>query len=157
MLMDEDDLHRLGIRLTPQRRMVLDALVSCRCHITAEELHQRIAPLYPDISLSTIYRTLDRLLELRLVAVTDLGGGRVCYEALQPTRHHHLVCHNCGAVVDLSDTLVAGLRERIARATGFIPEIDHLALWGICPACQEATHHLATSGDTPKESDHAHS
>mgnify|MGYP005866510105 CR=1 FL=1 len=109
MTLSELDLRRRGLRLTPQRRMILDALAQCNCHITAEELHQRIAPLYPDISLSTIYRNLERLLELRLIAVTDLGGGRVSYEALQRTRHHHLDCHRCG---DANGALDNPLQEK---------------------------------------------
>lgn len=137
--MTAHDLRRRGIRLTRQRRLILDAMANCHCHVTAEELHRQIAPLHPDISLSTIYRTLERLLELRLIAVTDLGGGRVCYEVLDHTRHHHLICHQCGSTVELDDALIATLRERIAQVTGYIAHIDHLALWGVCPACQQAT------------------
>ncbi len=138
MLLTKEDLHQRGVRLTPQRRMILDALADCRCHITAEELHQRVAAVYPDISLSTVYRTLERLLELRLVAVTDLGGGRVCYEALGRTRHHHLICHRCGAVADIGDDILASLRRQVRETTGFLPEIDHLAIWGVCAACRAA-------------------
>jgi Fur family ferric uptake transcriptional regulator len=153
MLLSEDDLHRRGIRLTPQRRMILDAIAQCNCHVTVEELQQRIAPLYPGISLSTIYRTLERLLKLRLVAVTDLGGGRVCYEALERTRHHHLICHRCGATIDISDDLLADVRRRVIQSTGFKPEIDHLALWGVCPACQQKD---TAHKQEEKESNHAH-
>ena len=138
MLMSEDDLHSRGIRLTPQRRMILDAISHCHCHITAEELHQRIAPLYPDMSLSTVYRTLERLLELRLVAVTDLGGGRVCYEALEHTRHHHLICHSCGQITDVNDTFIERVREQIGQSYGFDADMDHLAIWGTCARCSAA-------------------
>jgi Fur family ferric uptake transcriptional regulator len=138
MLMSETELRRKGIRLTPQRHMILAAIAQGNGHMTAEEILQRIVPLYPDINISTVYRNLERLLALRLVAVTDLGGGRVCYETLERSRHHHLVCHKCGSMVELDDDAVADLRRHIARTYNFTADADHLALWGVCASCQGA-------------------
>ena len=141
MTINETDLRQHGVRLTPQRRMILDALAQGRGHTTAEEIHQRVVASYPDVSLSTVYRNLERLLELRLIAVTDLGGGHVSYETLTPARHHHLICRSCGSITQMSDDAVRELCRCIAHTANFLAEIDHLALWGLCAACgsEEAT------------------
>ncbi len=139
-MISERELRQKGIRLTPQRRMILDVIGHSHGHVTAEDIHRHIVAIYPDMSISTVYRNLERLLELRLVAVTDMGGGRVAYEALGEARHHHLICRHCGATTELSDELVAGLRAGVLREHGFAADIDHLALWGLCRSCREADH-----------------
>ena len=137
MALDQHALRQRGIRLTPQRRMILDAIAQSKGHVTAEDIHHRILPTYPDISISTVYRNLERLLELRLVTVTDMGGGRYCYQVIGQRPHHHLICHRCGAVLELDDSLVADLRLHIEREYDFTAEIDHLALWGLCAQCRQ--------------------
>lgn len=142
-MLDEATLRQHGIRLTPQRRMILAAIAQSQEHLTAEEIHQRILPLYPDMNISTIYRNLERLLDLRIVAVTDLGGGSLRYQAVGDRRHHHLICHHCGRMIDLRDDLLDGLRSSITREYSFQVAIDHLALWGLCSDCQK--------GDNPPQ------
>jgi Fur family transcriptional regulator, ferric uptake regulator len=138
MSINEEQLRSLGVRLTPQRRMILDAIACCDGHVTAEQIHERITAAYPDMSLSTIYRNLERLIDLRLIAITDLGGGRFCYSAIDANRHHHLICHQCGAVLDIGDALLDDLRAAVFSAYGFTITIDHLALWGTCARCRGA-------------------
>jgi Fur family ferric uptake transcriptional regulator len=150
MAIDASDLRQRGIRLTPQRRMILNAITRSSGHVTAEDIYQHVAAQYPDMNISTVYRNLERLCDLRLVAVTDMGGGHVRYEALGRARHHHLICHACGAISALDDSLVADLRERIAQAYGFAADIDHLAIWGLCATCKASTQHH-------EEEDRAHS
>lgn len=150
MTINEGDLRQRGVRLTPQRRMILDAIAQQSGHISAEDIYDRIASVYPDMNRSTVYRNLERLCDLRLVAVTDLGGGRVRYEALDSARHHHLICHRCGTMIDLDDQLVASLRQCIAEIHHFDAEIDHLAIWGVCARCR-------TAAQGHEEDAHAHS
>jgi Fur family ferric uptake transcriptional regulator len=135
-MLDEARLRQNGIRLTPQRRMILAAIAQGPGHLTAEDILQRIRLLYPDINVSTVYRNLERLLALRMVAATDLGGGSMRYEAVGEQPHHHLVCHRCGRVLALEDSALESLRSAIRRDYGFQVAIDHLALWGVCAACQ---------------------
>ncbi|MDD4859400.1 MAG: Fur family transcriptional regulator, partial [Dehalococcoidales bacterium] len=78
----DDSLSRLrekGYRLTPQRMMVLEAIEDNPNHVSAEEIHAQVAAKYPNVNISTIYRTLELLKKLGLVTETDLGGGRVRY------------------------------------------------------------------------------
>jgi len=70
------------------------------------------------------------------VTETDLGHGVRKFELLGEARHHHLVCHGCGAILDLDDTLVQPLRDAIAARYDFATGIEHLALFGYCAACR---------------------
>jgi Fur family ferric uptake transcriptional regulator len=146
----EADLRQHGVRLTPQRRMILEAIALGDRHVTAEDLHQRVLATYPDISLSTIYRNLEKLLELRLISVTDLGRGRVSYQTLQDARHHHLICHRCGGIIEIGDDVLDSIRQYVARAYDFSVEIDHLALWGVCSACRTAQAASTSSASSAK-------
>jgi Fur family ferric uptake transcriptional regulator len=146
-MIDEENLHKHGIRLTPQRRMILDVISHSCGHLTAEDIHKRILDNYPYMNISTVYRNLERLLNLHLITVTDMGGGKMCYELLTAARHHHLICHRCGATIELSDDLVAGLRAEILRRHGFAAEIDHLALWGLCQTCRKAAQPSPTTSE----------
>lgn len=131
-------LRHLGLRVTPQRLLVMEALSAGAGHMTADEVMRWIAARYPAINLATIYRTLDLLASVGLVTQTDLGGGASAFELVGETLHHHLVCSSCGAVIEVDDALLAPLRERLLREHGFRAEVSHMALFGTCRVCLEA-------------------
>jgi Fur family ferric uptake transcriptional regulator len=131
-----DRLRRVGQRVTPQRLVILDALTPGE-HLAADEVFARVEPLLPGVNRSTVYRTLELFRDLGLVSMTDLGGGARQFELIDEP-HHHLICHRCGALLDLDDDLVEPLRESIRARYGFNPGIDHLALFGFCAACRGA-------------------
>jgi Fur family ferric uptake transcriptional regulator len=128
-----DRLRRVGQRATPQRLVILGALTPGE-HLSADDVFARVEPLLPAVNRSTVYRTLELFRDLGLVSVTDLGGGARRFE-LMDDPHHHLICHRCGAILELDDDLVDPLREEIRARYGFVPAIDHLALFGFCAAC----------------------
>jgi Fur family ferric uptake transcriptional regulator len=127
-------LRRVGQRVTPQRLVILGALHPGE-HISADDVFARVAPQLPGVNRSTVYRTLERFRDLGLVSMTDLGGGARQFE-LFGERHHHLVCHRCGIQLELDDELLDPLREGIRTRYGFVPAIDHLALFGFCAECE---------------------
>lgn len=129
-------LRRVGQRVTPQRLMILSAFRGGE-HLSADEVFARVAPVMPAINRSTVYRTLEIFRDLGVVSETDLGGGVRRFELLDK-RHHHLICHTCGAMIDVDDQLVAPLRELLQSRYGFTATIDHLALFGRCAACRAA-------------------
>ncbi len=124
-----------GYRLTPQRLMVLAAIESSGNHISAEEIHAQILLRYPHINLSTVYRTLELLKRLGLVTETDLGEGRVRYHAAEQGHHHHLVCRDCGAIIDLDESLLAPLKSALLEQYRFAADLKHLAIFGRCASC----------------------
>ncbi|MGH2615383.1 MAG: Fur family transcriptional regulator [Thermomicrobiales bacterium] len=131
-----DRLRRVGQRVTPQRLVILGALQP-GVHLSADEVFARVERLLPGVNRSTVYRTLELFRDLGLVSMTDLGGGARQFELIDDP-HHHLICHRCGAILDLDDDLVDPLRQRIRDRYGFAPGIDHLALFGYCAACERA-------------------
>jgi Fur family transcriptional regulator, ferric uptake regulator len=141
-----DRLRRVGQRVTPQRLVILSALRPGE-HLSADEVFARVAPLLPGVNRSTVYRTLELFRDLGLVSMTDLGGGARQFELLDDL-HHHLICHRCGAILELDDALVDPLRDGIRARYGFAPAIDHLAVFGYCAACNRATnsHEPGASG-----------
>jgi len=130
-------LGELGYRLTPQRIMILSAIESSDDHISAEEIHAQIVARYPQVNISTVYRTLELLKRLGLVTETDLGGGKVRYHSVEKGHHHHLVCQECGAVIDLDESVLSSLKEVLLREYGFRADLRHLAIFGHCVGCGE--------------------
>lgn len=128
-------LSEQGYRLTPQRMMVLDAIENSEHHISAEEIYAQVITKYPHLNISTVYRTLELLHRLGLVTETDLGGGRVRYHPADKGHHHHLVCQECGRVIDLDESVMDNLKLVLKRDYNFTPDISHLALFGTCADC----------------------
>ena len=128
-------LSELGYRLTPQRMMVVAAIENSDHHISAEEIYAQVLTKYPHVNISTVYRTLDLLKRLGLVTETDLGGGRVRYHAAEKGHHHHLVCRECGAVIDLDESLLSPLEDVLLEEYGFVADLRHLAIFGRCINC----------------------
>ncbi len=128
-------LSELGYRLTPQRIMVLSAIEDSDDHISAEEIYAQIVAKYPQVNISTFYRTLELLKRLGLVTETDLGGGRVRYHSAEKGHHHHLVCQECGAIIDLDESVLSSLKDTLLREYKFIPDLRHLAIFGRCVNC----------------------
>ena len=130
-------LKEKGYRLTPQRLMVLDALHSVDSHISAEEIYAQVKAKYAYANISTVYRTLDLLKELGLVNEIDLDDGRVRYHLSEKGHHHHLVCSNCGKIIDLPESALLKLTETLARDYQFKADLKHLAVFGLCANCQK--------------------
>src|SRR5665811_2641479 len=91
-------LQGLGYRLTPQRTLVWDVLRQSHDHLGADEICLRVQKDFPHVNISTVYRTLELLVELDLVRETHLGPNRRYYEVEEGEPHHHLVCTDCGSV-----------------------------------------------------------
>ncbi len=131
-------LRGLGVRVTPQRLLVLEGLEALGGHITADALLQWAAQRYPALNLATVYRTLDLLLSIGLIAQTDLGSGVTSFELVGESPHHHLVCERCGAVGELDAALLAPLQQRLMERYGFRANPRHVALFGLCRECLRA-------------------
>jgi Fur family ferric uptake transcriptional regulator len=131
-------LRALGVRVTPQRLIVLEALEAHGGHTTAEDVKRWAAPRSSGLNLATVYRTLELLVSLGLVAQTDLGGEAATFELVSGAPHHHLVCESCGAVIEMDDALFQSLRADVLRRYGFDARSRHIALFGACRDCQRA-------------------
>lgn len=137
----EKTLKENGYKLTNQRRVVLEALYKRDGeHLTAEEVHQVVKEVNPEIGLATVYRTLQLLSELGLIDKLNLDDGIVRYEIGDMEtkhRHHHLICEECGSILGVEDDMLDPLEEAFFEKYGFRVN-DHVAkFYGICKECQE--------------------
>lgn len=130
-------LRASGGRVTTARRVLLETLFETTSHRTAEELADEVHERAPDVHLSTIYRNLDELERLGVVAHAHLGHGPATYH-LASSSHSHVVCSRCGATVELPEELFAGLSSEVKRRYGFTIDPRHFAVLGLCAACAAA-------------------
>jgi Fur family ferric uptake transcriptional regulator len=126
-------LHERGLRMTPQRQLVLDAVRSLS-HATPEQVCQQVQQITPTVNITTIYRALDLLESLGLVRHTHLGHGAPVYSA-EAHEHLHLVCHRCGRVMEQPTGLLSDVVQRLRVECGFVLDANHLALSGTCEQC----------------------
>jgi Fur family ferric uptake transcriptional regulator len=125
-----DQLRQQGQRVTTARRLVVSTLVDATSHVTAEDLAATIHEQHPEVHLSTVYRTLDSLEKLGIVEHTHVGHGPAVYHV--GVTHQHLVCEECGAVIDVPAHLLEDVRGSLREHYGFELHIGHFALLGHC-------------------------
>lgn len=126
-------LHERGMRMTPQRQLVLDAVRELG-HATPEAICTHVQRSAPAVNVTTVYRTLDLLESLELVRHTHLGHGAPTYST-EPHEHVHLVCHRCGEVAEVAPGDLEGLAGTLRAGHGFELDLTHLALSGRCARC----------------------
>jgi len=131
-------LHALGLRVTPQRRLVLQA-VDRLGHATPEAVSSEVERVAGGVDPSTVYRTLELFEELGLVRHTHLGPGPVTYHSAADTTHLHLVCETCGRVDEADVTLAESLVGSLQADYGFTPDVAHMAISGTCASCAAAS------------------
>jgi Fur family ferric uptake transcriptional regulator len=128
--------------------MILSALRHTDGHLSAGEIFDQVRLDYPYVDISTVYRTLSVLKELRLVSETDMGTGDTSYEWVrQQGRHHHLICRQCDSVASLDHRFFEDLGAEIMAESGFRPDIEHFAIFGVCATCQEKPLGVSLNGD----------
>ena len=126
-----------GLKVTPQRRAIFEALHGNREHPTAEGIYARVSTSMPTISLRTVYQVLHDLADMGELAQLDLGTGSSRFDPnLDP--HHHLVCESCGTVLDVHGDF-ADVRVPVASAAGFTVSSTEIIFRGQCPQCRAAS------------------
>jgi Fur family ferric uptake transcriptional regulator len=133
-------LRENGYKLTPQRHVILKVIAGSHDHLTPEAIYEKVQKENPDIGLVTVYRTLDLLSELNLVCRVHAVDGCRSYMMRRPSEHHHhLVCSQCGKVVDFTGCFLNDLEEKLAQDTKFNINGHLLEFYGLCPECREVT------------------
>ncbi len=130
------DLKRAGLKLTPQRIAIVGALVDDATHPTAQDLYERLRPAFPTMSFATVYNTLDALTALGRVGSLRLGSAVRFDPNTAP--HHHAICDECGAVVDLPAELASPeTHQSIEKTFGFTVRAEERSYRGLCRQCIE--------------------
>ncbi len=123
-----------GGRATSSRRVLLDVLFEVEDHLTAEELTEAVQARAPDVHISTVYRNLEDLQRLGVVAHSHLGHGPATYQ-LAPLAHAHFICSGCGTRVEAPDEWFGSLARNAKAKLGFTIDPHHFAIVGRCAAC----------------------
>ena len=146
MQLDREGFEKLlrekGLKVTTQRLAVLTVLSQKPdSHLTAEEIYDLVRVSNPEIGLATVYRTIQVLLELKIVDRIYLDDGYVryelghVYEDEDSHHHHHLICIKCGRVMSFQGELLEDFEKRIEDKTGFQIQDHDVKLYGYCVNC----------------------
>ena len=128
-------LRANGLKLTPQRRLILDTIHDSGDHLTAEEILNHVQARVPGVNKSTVYRTLELLEELGCVFKSELGD-RFIYHHAEEGHHHHLICRRCGTSIDCDEDLFLPVERALDEKNGFQVDFKHMVIYGLCHACR---------------------
>ena len=135
-------LKKKGCRLTPQRLAMLRILSKSAGHPSAEQIYEQIRADYPTTSLATIYKTLSLLKSMGEVLEVSFANVGSHYDGNKPYPHPHLICTQCGQILDPEFGALTGISREIAHQTGYKITHQQLNFFGLCPACQKDGKHL---------------
>lgn len=142
-------VHQL--KLTRQRQVILDTFLSLPRHVSAEELYAASTKINNSIGLATVYRTLHLLCQAGIVQEREFGDGQARYEIVSNHKHHdHLVCLQCGKIIEFENMDIENLQEQVAREHSFMIQRHKLELYGYCKECKRSSLHGARSGKEKK-------
>jgi Fur family transcriptional regulator, stress-responsive regulator len=128
-------LRAAGYRVTSQRIVIHRTLVELGRHVAAEELLAAVGERLPNVSLPTVYASLEALEDAGLVRRVAAGRGPALYDS-RPADHHHLVCRRCGAVEDLEANVGLASVLSSAERHGFAADGAEVVVHGLCAACR---------------------
>jgi Fur family transcriptional regulator, peroxide stress response regulator len=124
-----------GVPLTVQRCAVLEAVLERDDHPTADQISEVVKERVPGISRTTVYRVLDRLVEIGVIRRLHHPGPVARYDG-KVRRHHHLICKKCNKVIDLECEKLDGLSMPDVEAEGFAIDDFSVQFIGTCAACR---------------------
>jgi len=133
---DRRVLNTAGLRATNQRALLLDIIRRGKGHPDAYEIYRCARDKLPRLSLSTVYRALQRFKELGLVEEVHLDEAHHHYEAKSSSEHHHLVCLGCGRVIEFRYPLVREVKKNVPGAKGFDIIEAEVRMSGYCSRCR---------------------
>jgi len=128
-------LKQKGLKLTPQRKLIIDAIHETEAHLTAEEIIAHVQARMPEVHKSTIYRTLELLEGAGCVFKSELGDHSIYHHA-EEGHHHHLVCSRCGKTIECDEDLFTSVEGSLVEKYGFRVDFNHLVMSGLCEECR---------------------
>lgn len=131
-----DKLRKNGVRMTPQRHAILAYLINTMSHPTADEIYQALADQFPNMSVATVYNNLRLFKEAGLVQELTYGDSSSRFDA-NLEEHYHVICRQCGKIVDFHFPSLVEVEEAASKATGFKVDSHRMEVYGYCTACSE--------------------
>ena len=140
-------LRGRGYRITVPRQIILEVLSRTSRHLSAEDIYIEVHRIYPQVGLTTVYRTLELLMRMGLIYKFDFGDGRARYELAEGPQgelhHHHLICRGCGRVVDYTDfieeevDLLQKTEKGLSKKYNFKIQSHLIQFYGLCAECRK--------------------
>ncbi len=127
-----------GIRLTAQRRALIETIQEAKTHLDAASLLELARERDPDINRATVYRTIELLKKLGMIDELDLmhlNGEKHYYEVKTQQDHLHLACFGCGEIIEFATPAFEQLKQEIAAANQFEIQVTRLEVGGLCGGC----------------------
>ena len=126
-----------GLKSTRQRALIMEAFFGSDGHLSVEELWSKVRKHDARVSVATVYRTMKLLSESGLAHARNFGDGQTRYEAAIGRHHHdHLICTNCGKIIEFENDRIEALQDVVARRHGFKVTSHKMELYGLCRECQ---------------------
>jgi len=133
-----EHIQKSGLRRTAQRETILEVFLRTEEHLSSEDLYRIVRDEDPNVGQTTVYRTLKLLTEAGLAREVRLGDGRTYYEHHFDHEHHdHMICTECGEVIEFFSQEIEELQDAMADKYGFKPTHHSLRILGICENCQK--------------------
>jgi Fur family transcriptional regulator, ferric uptake regulator len=128
-----------GLRATPERYAVLDAVLQTQGHFDAENLYYRLLSGGMKISRATVYNSLELLLRAGLVSKYRFAEKTSRYEkAIGRPQHHHLICLQCGDILEFVNEKLERIQEEVCSDRDFVSQSSSLQIFGTCSRCRKA-------------------
>ncbi|MCG7336803.1 peroxide-responsive transcriptional repressor PerR [Sporosarcina sp. ACRSM] len=129
-----DALKTSGVRITPQRHAILEFLISSDTHPTADEIYKALADDFPNMSVATVYNNLRVFRNAGLVKELTYGDSSSRFDFVTHD-HYHIICDECGTIVDFHHPGLEEVEHLASHVTGFKVNSHRLEVYGTCPTC----------------------
>lgn len=136
-IMDQENLKKVGLKVTVPRRKILDILESQNSnhHMSAEDIYSKLKETGEEIGLATVYRVLTQFEEAGLIVRHHFETGQSVFELNYGEHHDHLVCIKCGMVEEFYDDVIEKRQQEIAKEANFQMTDHALNIYGVCKLC----------------------
>jgi Fur family ferric uptake transcriptional regulator len=138
--LDEFNRYKLkhGMKTSQKRLSIIDYFLAKDRHFSVEELYQEMKKVDPGIGFSTVYRTLKLLADSGIANVVKFGEGNMRFEPSHQAQHHdHLICQDCGRIIEFENDEIEILQREVARKHNFSVASHRLELYGLCRECRK--------------------
>ena len=138
----KEKLKATGFKITPQRRAIIEVLIENESsHMSSEEIYDKVRVNCPEIGLATVYRTMQLLDEINGISKLNLDDGCIRYEinveGEDVHHHHHLICRDCGAIIEVKEDLLESIEATVENNYNFQIKHHDLKFYGLCSNCKD--------------------
>ncbi len=135
-----DMLKKSSVRITPQRHAILEYLIDSMSHPTADEIYKALEGKFPNMSVATVYNNLRVFREVGLVKELTYGDSSSRFD-FTTSDHYHVICENCGTIVDFHYPGLDEVEQLASHVTGYKVFQHRMEVYGECPSCSAKAAH----------------